>query len=470
MYGLADSQRSLGRTLDWWLIACYLFLVFFGWINIYASVQNDELTSIFAWSARSGKQFVWIMTSLVLACVFLFSVNARSYEIASPLLYCIVIFLLIAVIFVGSDIKGSHSWFKLGPVSFQPAEISKITTSLMLASFMNRHGFKLQGRNFWRTAAIILLPMLIIVAEKETGSALVYVGFVFALYREGLSGWLIVIGGVIILTFILTLVYSPAIGILTVLVLITLFDSCQNRKPLLWCAIAIPLIVAFFFVPQEYRLYSILSLTAVYAVYTAYRGFRGVRQDFRLITLVVLVGLVVLVFSTDFVFNNILHDYQRSRIEVLLGLKEDMSGAGYNVHQSMIAIGSGGMFGKGFCQGTQTAYGFVPEQSTDFIFCTVGEEWGFAGCIFLLAVYLTLIFRIIIDSEHSRSTFTRVYGYCLASCFFMHLFINIGMTLGLVPVIGIPLPFMSYGGSSMWAFTTMLFIFIALDRNERKYF
>lgn len=464
------TERSLRKTMDWWLIGCYLILVFFGWINIYASVHSEEMNSIFDWTSRSGKQFVWIMTSFGLAAVVLFLIPPRVYEVISPILYGVIVFLLVAVIFLGSSIKGSHSWFQFGPVSFQPAEISKISTSLMLATFMSRNGFRLQGRNFWITAAIILLPMLIIIAEKETGSSLVYVGFIFMLYREGLSGWLIAILGLVILTFILTIMFSPFVGILVVLALISLFDAIQNKNVIWWAVIAIPLIVGNCFVPAKFGSVVITVEAALYAAYSIYMALRGLHQNFRWGTLAVLVGCIILLHSADFVFNDVLKDYQRARIEVLLGMKEDMSGVGYNVHQSKIAIGSGGMFGKGFCQGTQTAYGFVPEQSTDFIFCTVGEEWGFAGCIFLLVIYLTVIFRIVIDSEHSRSSFTRIYGYCLASCIFMHLFINIGMTLGLMPVIGIPLPFMSYGGSSMWSFTTMLFIFIALDMNERKYF
>ncbi len=466
----SSAERSLGKTVDWWLIGCYLLIVFFGWINIYASIHSEEMSSIFDWGSRSGKQFIWILTSLGIAVTVLFIIPPKIYEVISPFLYGIVMILLIAVIFIGGSVKGSHSWFTLGPISFQPCEVSKITTSLMLATFMSRHNFKLQGRNFWITAALILIPMLIIIAEKETGSSLVYVGYIFMLYREGLSGWLITILGLVILTFILTLVASPFVGIIVVLSLVSLFDSVQCGRAWLWAVIAIPLIVANCFIPEKYADMAITVEAVIYAGFSIYRAYRGLHQHYRWATLAVLAGSLILVYSADFVFDHILKDYQRARIEVLLGMKEDISGVGYNVHQSKIAIGSGGWTGKGFCQGTQTAYDFVPEQSTDFIFCTVGEEWGFLGSIGLIALYIFMICRIIHDSEHSRNSFTRIYGYCLASCLFMHLFINIGMTLGLMPVIGIPLPFMSYGGSSMWAFTTMLFIFIALDRNERKYF
>lgn len=465
-----NSERSLRGTVDWWLIVSYLLIVAFGWLNIYASIHGDEISSIFDWSSRSGKQFVWIATSIVMAIVILFFIPPKVYPVIAPLLYGIVLVLLVAVIFIGSDVKGSHSWFKLGPVSFQPAEISKITTSLMLATFMGRHGFRLAGKNFWMTAAIIILPMLIIVAEKETGSALVYIGFIFVLYREGFSGWFITMLGLIITTFILTLVVSPFASLLLVLALISLFDSAQAGKWWLWALIAIPLIVGDCYVPEKFQIRVICVEMIIYAIVTVYLGYRALHQKYRYITLAALASLAVLIFSYDFVFNNVLKDYQRARIEVLLGLKEDPSGVGYNVHQSQIAIGSGGLLGKGYCNGTQTAYNFVPEQSTDFIFCTVGEEWGFVGCVALLLVYFFMICRIIHNSERSRSAFTRIYGYSLASCLFMHLFINVGMTLGLMPVIGIPLPFMSYGGSSMWAFTMLLFIFVALDKDERKYF
>lgn len=464
------SERSIRSTMDWWLIGCYLLIAFFGWINIYASIHGEDVSSIFDWSSRSGKQFIWIMTSLVLAGVILFAIPVKSYPMMAPILYGIVLILLVAVIFVGSDIKGSHSWFNLGPVSFQPAEISKITTSLMLATLMSRHGFHLKGANFIITAATILLPMLIIIAEKETGSALVYIGFIFVLYREGFSGWYITILGLVITTFIMTLVVSPFASLLLTIVLISLLDAIQCGRFKLWALIAIPLIAGNLFVPDKFATNVITVEIGIYALFTIYRAYRGLHQSYRWLTLAVLSGMTILIYSYNFVFNNVLKDYQRARIEVLLGMREDPSGVGYNVHQSQIAIGSGGWLGKGFCNGTQTAYNFVPEQTTDFIFCTVGEEWGFAGCVALLMVYFFMICRIIVDSEHSRNAFTRIYGYCLASCLFMHLFINVGMTLGLMPVIGIPLPFMSYGGSSMWAFTTMLFIFIVMDRNERKYF
>ena len=426
-------DRGLKQTVDWRLVGIYIALVFIGWINIYASVHSSEPSSIFDLSCRSGKQFIWMITAFIIAAVILFALNPHYWEVSALPLYLVVTALLVLVFFVSKDVKGSHSWFELGPVKFQPAELSKISTSLLLATVLSKMNRPLNRFvDVLRIAPIILLPMLIIVAESETGSALVYVGFIFVLYREGLSGWYLTLIGAAIVVFILTLVSNWWISIIVCTSVAAAF--------LIWTFI-------------HYRK----------------RSKTGRRVWIRNIILSY-IGAIALVFATDFLFHNVLQDHQRSRIEVLLGLKDDPSGVGYNVRQSMIAIGSGGLTGKGFLGGTQTAYGFVPEQSTDFIFCTVGEEWGFVGCLLVVVLYCLLIGWIIQDADKSRESFTRIYGYCLASCLFMHLFINIGMTIGLMPVIGIPLPLLSYGGSSLWTFTAMLFIFIALNRQENKYF
>lgn len=428
----SSLERGIRHTVDWKLIAIYLMLVFIGWINIYASTFSPESTGALDWAGRSGKQLIWIGTALILAVSILFIISPRLWEVISTPAYLIAIILLIAVIFLGSEVKGSRSWFSFGPVSFQPAEISKITTSLFLSMIMSKPSFKMSNpHDFINTALIIGIPMLIIVGESETGSTLVYVGFLFVMYMKGLTGWILAFVGLAILLFILTLVTSP------------------------WIAGAVLVVLAI--------VYYLLSIKGT-------RRKSVFRRNSRIITLAAIVTGALLILSTDFVFNDILQDHQRKRIEVLLGMKEDPSGVGYNVRQSMIAIGSGGLSGKGFLQGTQTTYGFVPEQSTDFIFCTVGEEWGFIGCFTVILLYVLLITFIIKDADKSREEFTRIYGYCVAACLFMHLFINIGMTIALMPVIGIPLPFISYGGSSLWSFTMMLFIFIALDRQERKYF
>ena len=469
--------RGLAKTIDWKLVICYLLLVLIGWMNIYASVQSAEPSSIFDWGCRSGKQFVWILTSLGLAVFILFVLNPRVYEGLSLPIYLFVLGLLVAVIFLGVEVKGSRSWFAFGPIRFQPAEISKISTSLMLATVMSQLGYRISRfKDFLITALIILLPMGIIVLQSETGSALVYVGFIFMLYREGLSGWLIFIAGMAILLFILTLTASPYVAVLVMAAVGSLCMSLYSGRLKWWLIIGIPLIVLMAFMPRILASFSevdpMIVLLGVLGLALPVAGFVAFREmnRFSQLALVSMIAGVILVFSTNFLFNDVLQDHQRKRIEVLLGLKEDPAGVGYNVNQSKIAIGSGGFFGKGYLNGTQTTYGFVPEQSTDFIFCTIGEEWGFFGCTTVILLYVFLICRIIRSAERSREAFTRIYGYCVACCIFMHLFINIGMTIGLMPVIGIPLPLVSYGGSSLWAFTILIFIFIALDRNDRKYF
>ena len=510
MIGENTHQRGLKQSIDWKLIGVYILLVLIGWLNIYASVHSEDPSSIFDWSVRSGKQFVWMLTAFSLAGLILFLIPPSLWEGASIPMYLGVCALLVLVIFLSKDVKGSHSWFELGPVKFQPAEISKITTSLLLATVMSRQNFKLSAwKDFFLVAAIIGLPMLIIVAESETGSALVYTGFIFVLYREGFSGWWLALIGLVILLFITTLTLSPFTSVLILIGILTLCNAFMGPRKEFWKRIGIGggfvLLMAFLprawewvqaavqarltwiqevnWVPlpgqtQDYRwafllkikpLYILLGLSFVALPLLGARAFRR-KDGFLGLSLAAFLAGVVLVFSTDFLFQTVLQDHQRSRIEVLLGMKEDLSGVGYNVNQSKIAIGSGGLTGKGFLQGTQTAFGFVPEQSTDFIFCTVGEEWGFAGCLVVVLLYVFLIARLILDAERCREHFTRIYGYCVAACVFMHLFINIGMTVGLMPVIGIPLPLLSYGGSSLWAFTVLIFIFVALYRQEKKYF
>lgn len=426
-------DRGLKKTIDWSLIACYLVLVLIGFINIYASIQSSEPSSIIDWGCRSGKQFVWILSGIGLAALILFVVNPRIWEVIATPSYIVVCILLVLVIFVSKDVKGSHSWFELGPIKFQPAEISKITTSLLLALQMSKPNFKISKFSWFLSVALIIgLPMLTIVAESETGSALVYAGFIFVLYREGFSGWYIGFAAIAVLLFILELTARW------------------------WIAYAV-----------------LFAISLTYLLLELHNSKRESMMRKRSIirrTIAAFIIGVAFIYATGFIFEKILQPHQRARIEVLLGMKEDPSGVGYNVRQSKIAIGSGGLFGKGYLNGTQTAFGFVPEQSTDFIFCTVGEEWGFAGCAIVILLYGFMIFRIIQDAEDARGGFTRIYGYCLASCLFMHLFINIGMTIGIMPVIGIPLPFLSYGGSSLWAFTAMLFIFIAMYRQEKKYY
>ncbi len=468
------------------MVTIYLVLFFIGWINVYSAVHSEETMSIFSLGARSGKQFIWFGMSVITAAVIVFALNPRTYEgIAFPL-YLLFLILLIAVIFLGTKVNGSRSWFELGLFRFQPAEVSKISTSLLLARIMSQYGFRLRKmRDFIMAAIVVLLPMLIIVLQNETGSALVYVGFLFVFYREGLSGWILFMVGMAILLFILTLTASPFTAVLVLLIVVTIYNSLYLNEMRHWWMVYFPSLLFLSFIPKIFGklsgisenvaliiekidpVYILIAISAIiipFILVDAYKRYK----PFTVLAVASLIAGVILVFSTDILFDKVLQDHQRQRIEVLLGMKEDPSGVGYNVNQSMIAIGSGGFAGKGYMNGTQTTYGFVPEQSTDFIFCTIGEEWGFLGTTFVILLFVFLIGRIIVTAEQSYEAFTRIYGYCVASCFFMHLFINIGMTIGLMPVIGIPLPFVSYGGSSLFSFTVLLFIYIALRRNESK--
>ena len=427
------SDRGVARSLDWALIVSWLLLVLTGVVCIYSASQGAEGGGEgFNPAARYAKQLMWIGISMGAALFITFVIKPHVWEVLCTPAYIMVAVLLVAVIVLGSEINGSKSWFRLGPVAFQPSELSKITTSLVLAHYMRTPGFKITRiKDILALAAIVGIPAAIILAQGETGTLLVYLSYAFVLYREGLSGWWLALLGAAIVLFVAAIRWPLWVaGALLALMLLGYFLYCHAHVS---------------------------------------RSFVA-KRNLWIVTALLAVSGVVYVLSTNFIFNNVLRPHQRSRIEVLLGITEDKMGAGYNVNQSMIAIGSGGFSGKGFLQGTQTSYGFVPEQCTDFIFCTVGEEFGFLGCCALILLFAFLIWRILHDAEESREPFTRIYGYCLAGCFFMHLMINVGMTIGLMPVIGIPLPFISYGGSSMLSFTTMLFIFVALVRRDRKYF
>ncbi len=402
MYGY--NNRIL--KFDWYLVICYLLLVFIGWINIYAAIYSEDHTSIFDISQRYGMQFMWMIASFIIAILILFVINEKTYSVLSPLIYIAVCTLLFAVIFLGTEVKGSNSWFELGPVRFQPAEVSKISTSLLLAYVMSKYGFKLGNlKDALMTAAILLVPMFLIVMEKETGSALVYCGFIFLLYREGLSGWFLLFGILSILLFILTLVFSPLAALLTLFGIYSILYGIYTNnllKSLLWGIVTIvilahiPLLCSietFEFISLSYILYFATAVTSFLVVLAAYK-YRNKRFNHLKLILISFFCSVGLIFSVQFIFDKILQPHQRARIENLLGITEDLKGIGYNVHQSKIAIGSGGFTGKGFLEGTQTKFDFVPEQSTDFIFCTIGEEWGFIGASMVIGLYFILIFHL----------------------------------------------------------------------------
>lgn len=425
------SNRKLLQTIDWHIVVCWLILVVFGAVCIYSSARNGN-TDLAFMSTKCGKQVMWIGISSIVAIMILFFIKPQHWEVLALPGYLGVLLLLVGVLVFGSEVNGSKSWFHFGPLAFQPSELSKITTSLVLAHFIRVRSPKFtKFRDFLMVFSVLAPPVAAILAQGETGTLLVYISYAFVIYMEGMSGWIIGLLFLVVVLFI------------------------ASMKWAFW----VPLII-------------LVLVIAAYILYYLRNGAntKNKRRELWITSTIGLVLGVALIFSTSFMFNNVLRPHQRQRIEVLLGIKEDPMGAGYNVNQSLIAIGSGGFSGKGYLQGTQTSYGFVPEQSTDFIFCTVGEEFGFIGCFLLIGLFTYLICRIVKSANDCRDAFTRVYGNCLAGCIFMHMMINVGMTIGIMPVIGIPLPFISYGGSSMLSFTTMLFIFLALLRNEKRFF
>jgi rod shape determining protein RodA len=399
------EQRSIFEGIDWVLVGIYLTLVLMGWLNIYAAVFNEEHKSIFDFTQNYGKQLIWIIAALVIA-FFILAVDGNFFTIFAFPIYIIVLMLLVLVLGYSVATKGAHSWFEIGSYKFQPSEFAKFATSLALAKFLSTLNIRFEDMTTKIMAGIIVgVPAVLILLQNDTGSTLVFASFVFVLYREGLSGNILLFGLLAAILFVMALLVNKyiLIGILGFISMVLYVFSRKKTKDLL--------IIGGFF---------IISAGSV--------------------------------FSVDYVFEKVLQPHQKDRIEVLLGKKSDPKGVGYNVNQSLIAIGSGGFFGKGYLNGTQTKYDFVPEQSTDFIFCTVGEEWGFLGSIIVLGLFMALLLRIITTAERQRSQFTRIYGYCVACILFIHVGINVGMAIGVAPVLGIPLPF----------FGPLLFFFLFL--------
>lgn len=480
---MTNNSRNIYRNIDWVLIICYLLLVFFGWINIYASVYNQETSSIFSLSQRSGMQFLWICISISVAILLIFVINPKLYMGMVWWLYLFTLLLLVAVLIFGREVNGSKSWLILGPVALQPSELSKITTSLALATFMSKYNYKITiTSNLIKTILILAVPAFLIILEPDAGTVLVYCGFVFMLYREGLTGWVISIAMVAVLLFVLTLKFSPFVSILVLLALYGILKGVFQRRVLSGILIYTAIIGLFAFIPKLLQWNVLQPLSKIDASYYLLililpvliisvlrdKKIKLRRTGYMKYLIITFVCATAFIFSVEFIFDKVLKEHHRDRIENLLGITQDLQGAGYNVNQSKIAIGSGGLTGKGFLEGTQTKFRFVPEQSTDFIFCTIGEEWGFIGTFGVLMVFMVLILRIISNAEKQKDSSIRIYGYCVACCLFMHVFINISMTIGLFPVVGIPLPFISYGGTSFLSFTILLFIFIRLDLERWK--
>jgi len=474
-------QTSVLRSIDWWTILIYIALLSFGWISVCGASYSYGETDIFSLSTRSGMQIIWIGTSIVLGFVIVM-LDDRFYDTFAYIIYIILLVLLFATIFNPHSIKGSRSWLVLGPLRLQPAEFAKFATALALAKFMSTYGYNInQWKHFAATLAIIILPMLFIIMQRETGSALVYLSFFLMFYREGMPGSILFTGVAMVVYFVVGIRYAEvffdgsvtSVGKFSVLFLIQLFSIgmvwvyCNRRKAvrLLLYSLGITILLLFMLKKPFDFTYIQLGMIVILLGYLVWEGLGARLHHYYFIALFAL-GSVCFSYGADFIMNNVMEPHQRSRINVLLGLDEDLRGAGYNVHQSEIAIGSGGLEGKGFLNGTQTKLKFVPEQDTDFIFCTVGEEEGFLGSAGVLILFLMLILRLIYLSERQPFAFGRVYGYCVLSIFLFHVFINVGMVLGLTPVIGIPLPFFSYGGSSLWGFTLLLFIFLRLDASR----
>ena len=416
------QEGSILNKIDWVVVAIYFVLVFLGWLNIYAAVYDEDMhKSIFDFSLNSGKQFVWIVTSILIIIVIM-TIDFRFYDSFAYIIYGFVIFLLLLVLVAGTKVAGSTSWFSIGGFRLQPSEFAKFATALALAKYMSSVGFKLTRFNdILITACILLIPPVLIIVQGDTGTALVYGAFVIVLYREGLNPTIIVIGLIAIILFVLTLIFE------------------QNT---LMIAVGIggALIIAF-----------------------------GKKKWQRIAT--VAAGMLVVIgviWSVDYFVDEVLKPHQQNRIKALINPEADPLGYGWNVTQSKIAIGSGGLFGKGYLEGTQTKFDFVPEQSTDFIFCTLGEEQGWVGTTSVILLFVILLIKIVRIAERQKETFARVYGYSVASILFIHFMVNIGMTIGLFPVIGIPLPLFSYGGSSLWAFTILIFILLKIDAHRMQ--
>lgn len=482
-----DTNTSVFRSIDWLALLLYILLVIGGAISIYAASYDFDNAGIFDFQEFSGKQFTWIGLSLIIGCVILL-MDYRIYETYAYPIYGAVIILLFFTIFIAPDIKGSKSWLVFGPVSLQPAEFGKFATALALAKLFSSYNFLLNNKasNYFRSLIIIFLPIILILLQKETGSALVYISLIFVLYREGmpvlvlLSILCAVTFFVVAVKFAAPLVLGIAMGefivfllIMFIFVLMLAFyckDIIIARNVFLGFTIS-GIIVAIFAV-FGMILNGIIYFLSAIILASAYTIIAMLRHKFTryLITIGFVLSSVLFLFSVNYVFTKVLEPHQQLRIKVTLGIEEDLRGAGYNVNQSKIAIGSGGLTGKGFLNGTQTKLKYVPEQHTDFIFCTIGEEEGFIGSITVLTLFLAFILRIIHISERQRTAFGRVYAYCVASYLIFHLCVNIGMVIGLCPVIGIPLPFFSYGGSALWGFTILFFILLRIDasRKERR--
>jgi rod shape determining protein RodA len=471
---MANPRTNFIARLDWLTIILFLVMVGFGWMNVFAATQNEGSPgTILDFSHRYSKQFYYILTALAIAVITL-AIDGKVWSFFSFPIFGIMLLILPITILIGREVNGARAWIFIGSFTLQPAEFMKFATALALAKVLSRYNFQIHKlKNLLIVGAILGLPIVLILLQKDTGTALVFLVFVLVLFREGLSWVVLFVAGLAILLFVLTmLVPLPVLlPVISVIALMLTWLYQRNLKffyggGIMLAALFGLAVLASRYLGQEWSLARLFFIASVIAFLIWLLIILRKKHNPLLLILFTWMGAMIFIFSVDFVFHEILQEHQQSRINNILGLESDPLGRGYNLNQSKIAIGSGGFFGKGYLQGTQTRFNFVPEQSTDFIFCTVGEEWGFIGSLIILGMFTGLILRLIVLAERQRSVFSRVYGYGVASVLFFHFAINIGMTIGIVPVIGIPLPFFSYGGSSLWAFTLMLFIFLRLDTDR----
>ncbi len=466
-------NSNIFKWLDWPTVLIYLALIFIGWVNIYAALYVEEHASIFDLSQRYGMQAIWIATALVIAAVVL-AVDARFYLVFANYFYVLILIVLVFVMFFGVEVNASKSWIQMGGFRIQPAEFAKFATALALAKYMSTYGFKLNTvRSYLNAVLLVMVPVALILLQNDAGTAMVFASLVFVFYREGMPHWVLAFMAFFVGLFIFELMFDRLVILVGIIVLtIILFAVIGRRlKDTLRFTIGLFGLIALLYGISEFL---DLSISPYYIVMVPvaisipivliYAYIQKLKYVFFLVFF--LLSTSGFSFSVDYLFNNVLDTHHRDRINDLLGIDSDPLGWGYNVNQSKIAIGSGGFSGKGFLQGTQTKFNFVPEQSTDFIFCTVGEEWGFVGTSAVVVLFVALLLRLIVLAERQKEAFSRIYGYGVISILFFHIAINIAMTIGLFPVIGIPLPFISYGGSSLWSFTVLLFIFLKLDSSR----
>jgi rod shape determining protein RodA len=466
------SSNILGR-LDWITVILWLAMMVMGWLNIYAAVYNEQHTSIFDLSQRYGKQLVFIIASLVLAVLVMVTDNKLWFFFAW-FIYGFFLLLLLLVLIIGKEINGARAWFEIGSFSLQPSEFAKFATGLALASFLNSQRQSSGMRVMASATAIILAPVMLIAIQPDMGSVITYFAFFIVLYREGMSLYVFISAFLAVLLFLLTLMLGTVPVALGLIALAAIVLAVTSGAMLTLKAAAIMAVTGGVALLAGHYLLGIgtagnIVVAVVLAGITYLWFLYRLKLKMPAVIYAFLITGILYLFTVDYAFHNILKPHQQTRINIMLGMESDPFGEGYNLNQSLISIGSGGFAGKGYLNGTQTKFKFVPEQSTDFIFCTVGEEWGFVGSVVVIGLFVWLLLRLLMLAERQRTTFIRAYGYGVFGLFFMHFFVNIGMTIGVMPVIGIPLPFFSYGGSSLWGFTLLLFVFLRLDAGRSEY-